>query len=156
MSQRVLRCFVFRIHFLVNDSSFAEIPRMELCMNQKSKITSTVSHLLQGEHLPSTKLKHQDKKVETLGHPRKCKLLRQQSCERLWVVHHHCVFIVFLFSHVHELQYQYANVPRRELRPSFDWTSLETFEKHLLRYFVDANMMYFEFPPASIQEPSPE
>jgi hypothetical protein len=45
-------------------------------MNQKSKITSTVSHLLQGEHLPSTKLKQQDKKVETLGHPRKCKLLQ--------------------------------------------------------------------------------
>jgi hypothetical protein len=33
---------------------------------------------------------------------------------------------------------------------------LKHFEKHLLRYFVDANMLYFEFPPASIQETSPE
>jgi hypothetical protein len=33
---------------------------------------------------------------------------------------------------------------------------LKLFEKHLLQNFVDANMLYFEFPPASIQEPSAE
>jgi hypothetical protein len=33
---------------------------------------------------------------------------------------------------------------------------LKLFEKHLLRNFVDADMLYFEFPPASIQEPSAE
>jgi hypothetical protein len=48
---------------------------MELCMNQESKTTSTVSHLLQGA-FTKQEVKAARQKVETLRHPRKCKLLQ--------------------------------------------------------------------------------
>jgi hypothetical protein len=46
---------------------------MELCMNQESKTTSTVIHLLQGA-FTKHEVKAARQKVEMLGHPRKCKL----------------------------------------------------------------------------------